>query len=336
MGGLKRVLDFKKKWRLFIRLKRVRSIFPWLGEVGLGEVDSVVLDRSAVYILPNRHGMLFFFVFFIMLLASLNDNLNLGLALTFLLIAVLVVSIFHTFQNLSGVRVFFQGAKPVFAGGVAYFNIGLECRDGLERLGLCLSSNHSIEPSPSVDLKDHKNSVLPIKVVAEKRGIVRLGRFSLSTRYPLGLITAWSWIDLKADCLVYPKPEPVSHTQPPQFGSDDLAEQHVREGEDFVGLRAYQEGDSPRKIHWKASARRDTLVSKLFAGQPVHPVWFEWERLQGLDTEARLSRLCRWIVDAHQANQVYGLRIPGHVFPPHRGQSHQKRCLTALALFSGS
>jgi len=53
----------------------------------------------------------------------------------------------------------------------------------------------------------------------------------------------------------------------------------------------------------------------------------------GLDVETRLSQLCRWVLDAEQAGQRYGLRLPGTTLTPDHGPAHQQACLAALAAF---
>ena len=44
-------------------------------------------------------------------------------------------------------------------------------------------------------------------VPAARRGWLDLGRVMLETRYPLGLFRAWSYLELEARALVYPRPE---------------------------------------------------------------------------------------------------------------------------------
>ena len=84
---------------------------------------------------------------------------------------------------------------------------------------------------------------------------------------------------------------------------------------------------------WKAAARDQTLLVKQFGGDRVDEVWLDWEALPGMDTEARLSRLTRWTLDAEAAGHAYGLRLPGRVVAPARGEAHMQQCLTELALF---
>jgi uncharacterized protein (DUF58 family) len=74
------------------------------------------------------------------------------------------------------------------------------------------------------------------------------------------------------------------------------------------------------------------VVTEL-AGGGSDELWLDWELLPGLGAEDRLSRLCRWALDAHGAALVWGLRLPGLELPPARGPEHRQRCLTALAEF---
>jgi uncharacterized protein (DUF58 family) len=103
--------------------------------------------------------------------------------------------------------------------------------------------------------------------------------------------------------------------------------------EDFAGLRQYQPGDSPRHIAWKAVARDDVLLTKQFTGHAAGELWLTLDLQPAhLDLEAKLSRLTRWVLDAHTAGITYGLKLPGVVVRMGSGEAHRERCLEALAL----
>ncbi len=55
--------------------------------------------------------------------------------------------------------------------------------------------------------------------------------------------------------------------------------------------------------------------------------------LPHLDTEARLSQLAAWVVEAERSGLPYGLRLPGMEIPPACGAAHRHACLKALALY---
>jgi uncharacterized protein (DUF58 family) len=94
--------------------------------------------------------------------------------------------------------------------------------------------------------------------VATRRGRHRLSGFRLSTRFPFGLIHKSKDVDAPAELLVYPALVPVPEALLKGFASRHGRGQHKwrsRRGE-FFGLREFRQGDDPRDIHWRTSARR--------------------------------------------------------------------------------
>jgi uncharacterized protein (DUF58 family) len=148
------------------------------------------------------------------------------------------------------------------------------------------------------------------------------------------LYYAWSYLDFGAHCLVYPRPAPAGTPLPSAAAGAGSGTLQGRGREDFSGLRQYAPGDSPRHIAWKAVARGEELLTKQFSGRADTELWLDWRHLSaGLDTEQKLSRLARWVLDAHTAGLSYGLRIPGRTVDPAQGEAQRERCLEALALY---
>jgi uncharacterized protein (DUF58 family) len=58
-----------------------------------------------------------------------------------------------------------------------------------------------------------------------------------------------------------------------------------------------------------------------------------WRQTAGLggDTEARLSRLCAWVLMAERAGLRWALVLPGTRLPEGEGSAHRLACLDALA-----
>jgi uncharacterized protein (DUF58 family) len=108
---------------------------------------------------------------------------------------------------------------------------------------------------------------------------------------------------------------------------------HGEGHDDFIGLRTWHHGDSLRHVAWKAVAREQGMFAKQFSGEAQQDVWLEWDALAGMETEARLSRLTRWVLDADAAAQRYGMRLPNHALAPGLGEEHRRQCLEALASF---
>lgn len=94
--------------------------------------------------------------------------------------------------------------------------------------------------------------------VASRRGRLKLSGFRLSTRFPFGLIHKSKDIEAPAELLVYPALVPVPGNLLRGFASQHgrgLHKWRSRRGE-FFGLREFRQGDDPRDIHWRTSARR--------------------------------------------------------------------------------
>ena len=52
-----------------------------------------------------------------------------------------------------------------------------------------------------------------------------------------------------------------------------------------------------------------------------------------MPVEARLSRLCAWVLACERAARPCALRLPGALVPAGVGREHRRALLTALALF---
>ncbi len=306
-------------------------LFPMLAQLVRGrgsESGPIVLDRRRIYILPTRLGVIFALFVTAMLVGSINYGLSLGYILTFMLGGVAVVDILHTYKNLRGLAVADAGVSPAFAGEDAAFHLAFEAAD----------------PRFALNLRWRDGAPLPFDVAtaqrisvhgpAPQRGRLVPGRFTLSSVYPLGLFRAWSYLEFGQAAIVYPRPSETTLEFADEGGAGAANRPSVRDGsEDFAGLRAWQPGDSPRQVAWKVAARSDVLATKRFSDIEGSTVLLDWDSLAGLDTEARLSQLARWVLDAEQAKLSYGLRIPGTEFAAGNGMPHRQHCLEALALF---
>ncbi|MBE9515892.1 MAG: DUF58 domain-containing protein [Proteobacteria bacterium] len=293
--------------------------------------SSFTLGKHRIYMLPTRYGLVFVGLVFVILLASINYGNGMGYGLSFLLTSVAFISMLYTHRNLIRVQIQAGHCTPVFAGEAALFHFDVSTRDGRQRVGIELQQDKL--KLDQFSLPENEIKALSVSRATNKRGYIDAPRFRLLTRFPFGLVYTWSRdIILQQRCLVYPKP--AKHFSQALVSSQDgHAGSTTRTNSDeFSGLREYQAGDSRHHIHWRASARSNSLVTKLYGGDDNTVVWFDWHRLQG-DTESRLSQLCRGILDAQADNRHYGLKLPNTEIAAATGQAHQHKCLEALACY---
>ena len=307
-----------------------QSISDWIFRATIPEAPPVTLVQRRIFILPSKQGYLFAGVLLLLLVGSINYNLALGYALTFLLMSMGGVAMLHTWRNLAHLRLRPGRCDPVFAGDIAHFHVGLET-PALTRFAIAMRRKD--EEPVYVDVTPSETTDLSIPVTTRRRGVLRAGRLEAFTRYPVGLFHAWSYVDFGLSVIVYPRPDPFAGSPPAQ--SRSLSEEGipVPGEEEFNMLRAYRAGDAPRQIAWKALAREQGLLTKEFSAMASSELWLDWDEAHAADVEARLSVLAHWVLQAEGFGQAYGLRIPGTVIPPNRGDLHRQRCLEALALF---
>lgn len=309
------------------------KFIAWALRVRPPEASPVVLTRRRVYVLPTRAGFGFAAGLMLMLVGSINYNLGLGYALTFLLAGLGIVAILHTFRNLVSLKVSLGRTPAVFAGDRAAFQFMLA--GGLDRRAIRLWAHGGDDATVDVSAADGASAT--VHLPAERRGWLVLPRIGLETVWPLGLIRAWAWCAPDARCLVYPRP--ATDAPPLPWARARETGRHGGGGrgrDDFAGFRDHQPADPPRHIAWKVAARLGDdapLVTKQFEGATsASRLWLDWEMLPGRDAEARLSVLARWAVDAHASGYEWGLRLPGTVLAPSSGQAHLDAVLRRLAL----
>lgn len=294
------------------------------------EPGPIRLHQRRIYILPTRQGWMFASILLAILIGAINYQNSLAFALVFLLAGLGAVTMLHTWRNLLGLQVHSGRCQAVFAGETASFQFALDNPTPLPRAALQLQF-----PAGDARLVDLSTGIhwLALQRPATQRGLLPAGRLTVETRYPLGLFRAWAPLHPQQDCLIYPAPAAGGTLPPGTAGASGSSGVQGSGLDDFAGLRSYQPGDSLRHVHWKAAARGQGLFTKQFSGETAEELWLDWNALPGLDNEARLSQLCRWVLDAEQGGHRYGLRLPNQEIPLASGPPQQRRCLEALALF---
>ena len=292
---------------------------------------STQLKSNRIYILPTRAGVIFSLIVFTMLLGAMNYNNNMGFALTFLLTGIGIISIYHCHRNLADVWLHYLGGQPAFAGDDVVFRVVLENRSRDSRWQIKLEWDEGSHICN--ELAPASRAQINVRAPTDVRGYRALPRLQLSTRFPLGLLRAWAWVNMEFDEVVYPAP--AAHASSRLYGhSGHTTDGYDRGGDDdFSGMRDYRLGDPPKHIAWKALARTgETLVTEYRSGSQ-DLVWIDWQDFPKLPKEARLSALSREVLDTAAAGHRYGLRIPGREIAPSTGVGHRHECLKALALF---
>ena len=290
----------------------------------------IELRRRRLYILPTRAGAGFAAMVCGMLIAALNYGNSMALLLTCLLAGFGLVAMHQCHRNMMSLKVISALTHSAFAGEPGILSLTLANDSLLGRFRIEIDTAGA--PGLSADLRPHSSCQLELRVPTRERGLLRIDRVRISTTHPFGLFRAWSWVHAQITLVVFPRPRGTRPVPAHLGGQDGQAREPGAQKDEWMGLRPFRAGDSPRQVAWKAYARGAALLSKEYAAAGSEQRMFDFERLSGLPTEARLEQLARWVVDAEARGERYALTLPGLQLPAEHGPEHRRRALTALAL----
>ena len=285
------------------------------------------LDRRSIFILPTGAGAVFGLLLVIMLLTGINYQNSLIYLLTFLLGALLVAAMHQTHNNLSGLDVAMLKPGEGFAGDTIVFPVRLQ--GAHEAPAIDLSHGDGAVTTLSLAGQDLVDG--SIAVPSHERGFLLPDRVRVETRFPFGLLVAWSWLRPATAAIVYPRPITPPELPDVADNGEQVEAERSRQGQDQVELRPWREGDISARVNWKRYSRNGDMVVADWQGEQGSPQWLDFDGFPGVDHELRLSYLTALVLERYQAGDTWGLRLPGLILEPDQGEHHRGECLRALA-----
>jgi uncharacterized protein (DUF58 family) len=302
----------------------------------------MLLTQRNVYILPTRPGFMLATTLLVLLVASINYQLNLGYLLTFLLAGSALIGMHLCHGTLRGLTLQLRPPEAGFMGSNTPISIELVSGRRRVRHGIALGmegSGHRIW----TDVPAQGRATVQLAFMPQRRGLQPLPALIAETRFPLGTFRVWTIWRPASQVLIYPAPEAWAAPLPegdPRAGGAANARLSGAGGE-FDGVRSYRRGDPLKLVVWKKMAKADELVSREMQQAQRHELWLDLAHTgvpltlpgSGEALERALSRLCAWVLAAERQSLDYGLRLGAREIPPGSGQAHKGRCLEALALY---
>ena len=293
--------------------------------------DTWTLNQRNVYILPTRAGLMLALTLLVLLVGSINYQLNLGYLLTFLLAGSAAVGMHVGHGTLRGLTLHLSPPEPAFAGQAAALDVTLGSTRRSPRHAIALGVAESADRAWT-DVPGQGTARVRIAWRPVRRGRQAVPALTAETRFPLGSFRVWTIWRPASELLVFPAPElrpPPLPPGEPRPGSGGAAAS--RSAGEFDGVRAYRRGDPLKLVVWKKFAKADELVSRDTEQAQRLELWLDHGHTGLSDPEARLSRLCAWVLAADERGLDYGLRLPGLEIAPAGGAAHRRHCLEALA-----
>jgi uncharacterized protein (DUF58 family) len=310
----------------------------WKGR--LPRTDALTLTQRNVYILPTGAGWMLALTLLVLLVASINFQLNLGYLLTFLLAGSVAVGMYICHSTLRGLTLNLAAPEPQFLGAGAPLQVRLHNTRRTARYGIAVAVHGGGRATEWVwcDVPAGGSASVQVTFQPARRGLQDVPILTAQTLYPLGTFRVWTLWRPAAQALVYPPPDTPCPPLPPgepRAGSGSAAS--ARGAGEFDGVRAYRRGDPLKLVVWKKAAQAlasgtDELVSRDAQQSQRYELWLDAAATGLQDPEARLSRLTAWVLQADRMGLDYGLRLPGRHIGQGSGAAQRLRCLEALAL----
>lgn len=307
---------FRKRWQI------------WLDQ-RLPRVKQTRLTQRNTFIFPAEEGLAYLVVVLLIFIGGINYENSLMLGTAFLLASLFLVTIVSTYLNLAGITLAVARAEPACVGDLAFVEVILVSTK-THRYGLNVMLGEFRE---SVNLAPDVHTPVMVPFEALKRGKGFPPRILVESRYPLGLIRAWTWVAFDQYAVIYPKPvrcELLAGGEGVQGKKHTVRQQH---DEEFAGIREYRPGDPLKSVHWKQYAKSGDLFTRYREGATASTLVLTFESVPGPGIEAKLSQLTWWAKELNAKNIPFALKIPGINISVAAGPSHLYRVLNAIALF---
>ncbi len=295
---------------------------------------------------PTRAGWLFFAITLGVGFAALNTGNNLMYLVLSLMLGFLLLSGVLSESSLRGIRVRRRLPRELYAGSEN--KVVLEISNNQRRVAAFAVVVEDRREAPERDASTRPRT-FALRVGAgetlrrvysfqpDQRGPIEFKEFRVFTRFPFGLFSKSLTLPARQHALVFPALEPIRSLQ--NFGSPRDAGERVPapsgSGADAIGLRDYVPGDPLKRIHWRASMRRRSLLVREVESEHEAEVEVRL-RTRGAQPGERFERSVVWVASEIaallDAGSRVALRTDDSLIAAGSGVRHRARLLTHLAL----
>lgn len=273
--------------------------------------------------------------------AAINTGNNLLYLLVSLLLALIIVSGVLSEQSMRGLHLTPIQPDEIYTGRPALFGAVIaNQKRWLASYSISievLSAGATARVRYLPRLEAGAERVVTWEETVPRRGRHRLAGVRVTTRFPFGLFLKAGRPLLATDVVAFPAMRALSPDLARELGMEsDKTTRRRGRGTHLYNLRGYRVGDDPRLIHWRSSAKTQTLMVRELEAETTEDTRLVLVGTGARDPsalEAALSEaasLAAYLVRLGAGVEVVG---PGFCVGLGRGKSHLRRVLTALALY---
>ena len=293
--------------------------------------------KEKLYIVPTEYGFMYGAGIFACLIGGAIYNNNLAFMLCFFLVALFLIGMVQTHNNLKKLSVekiiIFLSSSESVGHGVLWIKshnpeghsqLRVQCKDNDDKIDVAIETIY-------------KNSLHPqyFDFHTGARGKKNIKKIKISTRYPFGFFYVWRTVDCPTEYSVYPRPLGGQKIVNARAEGVNQGEYRQLQGDDFSEHKKYEMGESQKHIDWKAYARGRPLLTKKFEEGRREACLIDFDLAKG-DDEERLRQLSKWIHNCNLEQKSYSLRVKNKKIPFGSGEKHKHNCLKLLAEYGES
>ena len=287
-------------------------------------------------------GLWFILCSIVVGVAATNTGNNALYIVLAVMLSLLVVSGLVSRYNLKGLS--FEVREPGEVFATLPFHLKVEARNRsrfLPRWLLVLSLTDKGQPLLVPHLPAKGKSTGFVETIFRRRGRHRISWIHAGSIFPVGFFHKGMRYRVDVDLLVYPELYPAAVSAPRRTGqSGDGTAEKVGWGHELHSLRAFRQGDDPRGIHWKQTARTGSMIYTERETEQGRRLSIVFDNGVGeLDTEERRARFERLVSEAATAAVDYldrGFEVElvtrDEVLPFAGGRYQRRTILETLAL----
>lgn len=285
------------------------------------ESDTTGFKRRP-FIFPTGFGFLFGVLAFIQLVMAISSQNNLIYLFVLSEISVAMTSMFFTNYNVYRCYLKNLSHDDLFANETNWIHVELGSHD--RQLPQQMSMRWIFSKEEFFFSEQLKGE---IAWQPRRRGWQKIPRLNIESRFPFSLLRSWKIVRYPGEVLVFPERKGKE-----KFPESSLDRNNIANHGLFRDLRSFQNGDSLRRIDWRATQRLQHILVRRFEENESTKLDFTWEQTSHItDTEARISQLALWISLAEKSLEAFELTLPNWSSGVGKGKDHAKICYTHLA-----
>lgn len=284
---------------------------------------------------PTKEGITFLGLTFFVGFAALNTGNNLLYLIFGMMLSFIAASGIISMINLSGIEIRINPPEDVFA----FTSIPLKF--SARNLKILVPSY-----SLTIDIEGRRAFLpyLPPKVIKtitiqsffKKRGWNKFPQATLFTKFPFGFFKKWIKIDFgDEEVLIYPKVEKLAIDKDAfqqEFGERES--ERLGFGGDLRSIRAYHEGDNPKFIHWRTTAKIGEFMLRELQDDESKKVTIEFDPKNKTELEREITYTASLLLALLERDYEIEFIAPDRTFPSSQIDRFPRTVLRYLALFN--